>query len=85
MEAQRPAEQPQAESTGGGSSGDASVLLHPYLWPALPLKTPTGSRAKPLAKQLNAQLVKNAAKEGEAFLRELDAARSALTTGGAAR
>jgi hypothetical protein len=77
MELARPnaAETPgAAEASGGGSAaGSDSLLIHPYLWPAIPLKAPVLGKLKKLS-----QLLNKGDREGAAYLQALESARSQL-------
>jgi len=65
-----------AEATGGSGSAGDSLLIHPYLWPALPLKAPALAKQKKLS-----QLLNKGDKEGAAFLQSLEAAAQRLGAG----
>lgn len=65
-----------AEASGGGSGAGDTLVIHPYLWPALPLKAPALGKLKKLS-----QLLNKGDKEGAAFLQALESARSQLGAG----
>lgn len=65
-----------AEASGGGSGAGDTLVIHPYLWPALPLKAPVLGKLKKLS-----QLLNKGDKEGAVFLQALESARSQLGAG----
>ena len=85
IEAQAPEAAPAGqEGLGGGGSAPDSVVIHPFLYPFTTLKRMDrkGQQLrKQLDKHINKGLSKQDAKEAQAYVESLDAARGALNSG----